>query len=195
MEGVRLLDIVQLCCRTAVTGCLEVRNGRGTGLLWLRCGEIVHAESGALRGEDAALAILTLRYGDFALRRHETAPTISISVTWESLVMRAACALDESPVRTEAELSNPAAADARSPALTAGNPALPVAAATAGEDSQMLADLVGLGETVHRLASDVGEALGLGGPVAVYGWGKAHRVMLEIGEDGSARLSTDRLEG
>jgi hypothetical protein len=29
--------------------------------------------------------------------------------------------------------------------------------------------------------------------VAVYGWGAGHRVSLEIGEDGSARLSKDPL--
>jgi hypothetical protein len=203
MEGVRLLDVVQLCCRTAATGCLEVKNGRNRGVLWFRSGEIVHAESGALRGEEAALTVLTWRYGDFTLMRNMAAPATSITTHWEGLVMRAACALDEHPVRPEEaqqgserplreEQASGGEAPAGKAAADPSTPGLPAESGT-GETGEQEAALVNLGQTVHQLARDIGETLGLGSPVAVYGWGAGHRVSLEIGEDGSARLSKDPL--
>jgi hypothetical protein len=97
LEGVRLLDVVQLCCRTVCTCCLDVKNGRQRGRLWLADGDIVHAETDGITGETAAIAILTWRYGDFAVQNHATPGKTSIASNWEELVMRAACVLDEHP--------------------------------------------------------------------------------------------------
>jgi len=204
MEGVRLLDVVQFFCRTTTTGCLQVKNGKDRGTLWLKDGAIVHAEIGRQQGEEAALVVLTWRYGDFSLQRRVEPPAVSIVTNWEGLVMRAACALDEHPVKAEGGV--PTGAAGVLPIAAAGEvvdgvtgardeaalPAEgPLASPTATE--AQTAALVHLGETVHSLARDIGEALGLGPPVAVYGWGKTHRVALVVTADGSARLETEPL--
>lgn len=202
MEGVRLLDVVQLLCRTTATGCLQVKNGKGRGALWLRDGAIVHAEAGHCQGEEAALAILTWRYGDFFLDRRAAAPAVTIAASWEGLVMRAACALDEHPVRADEEVPPgdpeglPVARVVRAPSAVVAAPGLALRSEGAGAGSPsttevQTAERLRQGETVHRLARDIGEALGLGPPIAVYGWGRAHRMALAVAPDGTARLETE----
>ena len=200
MEGVRLLDIVQLCCRAASTCCLEVKNGRHGGSLWLVDGDIVHAESGDLSGEEAAMSILTWRYGSFALHNLTTSDRATITGSWEGLVMRAACVLDETAVpSTGRQAGSAEVAEPTEPARPQTNGATSARAAptvssssSASENNQELqkVQLASHGEYVLGLARDVGMALDLGPPSAVYGRGTIRLFALEVdAEDGSARVS------
>lgn len=205
MEGVRLLDVVQLCCRTAATCALQVTNGKRRGCLWLAGGDIVHAESDELRGEDAALAILTWRGGSFVVNNRATTAETSIMTTGEQLVMRAACALDERPPTPE-DAPGPAAGEAAA-VTTSGTPTAETAmdapveeaaqaqAAAAAEEAEAARQgrIASRGEAFYGLSGDIGAALGLGPPLSVQAKGSTNRISVDVDADGSARVSAGPL--
>jgi hypothetical protein len=187
MEGVRLLDVVQLCCRTAATCSLQVTNGTRSGCLWLAGGEVVHAESGDLRGEEAALNILTWRSGNFVVNNRATTAETSITTNGEQLVMRAACALDEAKPTPTEETSDAAAGPASTEPAPAAPPSAEADEALAAAARQ--GRIAGHGETFYSLSGDIGAALGLGLPLAVHARGSTNRISVVVDQDGSARVS------
>jgi hypothetical protein len=198
MEGVRLLDVVQLCCRTAATCSLRVTNGTRSGCLWLAGGDIVHAESGGLRGEDAAMAILTWRGGSFVVDNRATTAETSITTNGERLVMLAACALDETkptaPEDEPASAPEPASAEP-APVAVPVEAALAPAAAPAGDAAEAARQsrIAGRGEVFYGLSGEIGAVFGLGLPLAVHAKGTSNRISVEVDEDGSARVSAGPL--
>ncbi len=92
----QLSDIVQLNCLGRLTSALEVRNEQEVGYIYFEEGNIVHAETGYLEGENAFYYIMTWQGGEFAVKRNMQAPRETIQKNWQSLLLEAMRRLDES---------------------------------------------------------------------------------------------------
>lgn len=92
----QLSDIVQLNCLGRLTTALEVKNEDETGVIYFDEGNIVHAETDKLEGENAFYYIMGWKGGEFSVKRNAKAPQESIKKGWQSLLLEAMRRLDES---------------------------------------------------------------------------------------------------
>src|SRR5204863_2137228 len=53
-----VVDVLQMCCLSGRGGALQMVRGTRSAIVFLRAGEIVHAETTACRGKDALLEML-----------------------------------------------------------------------------------------------------------------------------------------
>ncbi len=90
-----LPDIVQLVSVSGKTGVFTLRNGSASGEIFLRDGQIVHAASGGLVGEEAVYELAVWSEGDFVFHPNKAAPTVSIRRSNTNLLMEAARRIDE----------------------------------------------------------------------------------------------------
>jgi hypothetical protein len=88
-----LHDIIQLICIGRSTCRMHVRSGANTGLIFFRDGEIVHAESQDLHGEEAFYAILSWELGVFECDE-APAENDTIRESWDFLLMESMRRLD-----------------------------------------------------------------------------------------------------
>lgn len=95
LRRVGLQDILQLECLARSSVVLEVRAGENRGLIFVKDGQIIHAEVGEQEGEMAFNRLLALGGGEFEMRPWTEPPRSSISGSWEFLLMEAARARDE----------------------------------------------------------------------------------------------------
>jgi hypothetical protein len=98
LEAVQLADIVQMCCLTSVDGGLQLSHGGFVGHIFLRKGQVVHAEAADRKGEDALFLLLSLRQGRFDFQDDVTTTKDTISAEWEYLLIEAARRKDEQPI-------------------------------------------------------------------------------------------------
>jgi CheY-like chemotaxis protein len=115
LRRVSLPDIIQLECLAAKSSVLEVTGAGMRGRIYIKDGQITHAEVGELTGTDALNGVLCLPGGAFHLLPFEEPVQETIAGQWEFLLMEAARVRDESA--TKAEGGTPASEGA--PALTA----------------------------------------------------------------------------
>jgi DNA-binding NarL/FixJ family response regulator len=111
MRRVGLHEVLQLECLGRKSSILEIFTARTRGVIFIEDGSIVHAESGALKGEVALYGLLALQGGEFNLRPFAEPSQRTIQGHWESLLMEAARLSDESSQETPA----PDASTAESP--------------------------------------------------------------------------------
>ncbi len=123
LRRVGLQDIIQMECLARSSSILEITNAGITGRIFIETGQIVHAESGALTGEDAFNHLLALTGGQFVLKPFSEPATRSINGQWEFLLMEAARKSDET---REALAANP--------------PEVPAAATITAEAAQLETD-------------------------------------------------------
>ena len=88
-------DIIQLVSVSGKTGMFMLVRGPERGLIYLRNGRIVHAELGALTGEEAVYALAIWSTGDFQFTPGKETEATTIDKTNTSLLMEAARRLDE----------------------------------------------------------------------------------------------------
>ena len=110
-----LIDIIQLCCISKRTGCLQISRRNERGVLYLRGGQVIQALSGALEGEEAAYEIIGWSAGQFSFEDGVQPDSISIYSGWEHLVM-------EGVRRRDEKAGAQAAAEPVSPAGPPGMP-------------------------------------------------------------------------
>lgn len=91
-----LVDIIQMCCVGKRTGRLQIARRGERGVLYLRGGQIIHAASGALEGEDAAYQIIGWSAGQFSFQDGVQPDMATIQTGWEHLVMEGMRRRDES---------------------------------------------------------------------------------------------------
>lgn len=97
-------DLVHLYSLEGKRVVLEVHNGPKTGLVWFRRGEIVHAQTGSLKGEEAFFEIQSWRSGMFATRPPEDKITPTIHTSVDLLLLKGARLIQE---RTAAKKTEP----------------------------------------------------------------------------------------
>lgn len=98
LEAIKLADMVQMCCLASVDGDLQLTHGGFVGHIFLRKGQVVHADAANRIGEEALYLLLTLTQGWFEFRPDVVVEQESISAEWEYLLIEAARCKDELPV-------------------------------------------------------------------------------------------------
>jgi Domain of unknown function (DUF4388) len=90
------VEVVQFKCLSGATTALDFsrRNGPG-GRVWFARGEIIHAETGTMRGEEALIDMINWPGGSIVEVSVPPPAEQSIRECWTSLLMRAAHAADE----------------------------------------------------------------------------------------------------
>jgi two-component system, chemotaxis family, protein-glutamate methylesterase/glutaminase len=96
LRRVGLVDVIQLECLCRHSSVLEIKSSRRKGVIYIEDGTIIHAQCGTLVGQEALNKMLRLSRGEFRLRSYVAPPERSFDGSWESTLMEAARARDES---------------------------------------------------------------------------------------------------
>jgi CheY-like chemotaxis protein len=96
MRQVGLQEVLQMECLSRKSSLLEIFTSGSKGRVFIRDGDIIHAEFGTLEGEVALYGLLALQGGEFNLKSFTAPPRVTISGPYEFLLMEAARLRDES---------------------------------------------------------------------------------------------------
>src|SRR5919108_369740 len=89
ISGFGLSDIIQLNAQNRFSGCIEVHYEGRRGLVFMRDGEIVHAEHGGIVGEAAFYEILSWPGGRFSLQENLATTRSTIQKSCQFLILEA----------------------------------------------------------------------------------------------------------
>lgn len=95
LRKVSLPDVIQMECLAVNSSILEVTGAGLRGRLYIKEGQIIHADVGELTGVEALNNIMCLPGGSFQLHPYTDPGRETISGQWEFLLMEAARARDE----------------------------------------------------------------------------------------------------
>lgn len=95
LRRVGLQDVLQMECLARNSSLLKISAGSIQGAVYVKDGQIIHAQSGNRSGEDAFNYLLSLAGGEFDVKPFVSPPTQSITGSWEFLLMEAARKRDE----------------------------------------------------------------------------------------------------
>jgi Domain of unknown function (DUF4388) len=96
LKELPLPDIIQLVSVSGKTGVFALRRaGEGSGEIYLRGGQIVHATVGELRGEEAVYELAIWPEGEFVFTPGQESDTTTIQKSNTNLLMEAARRIDE----------------------------------------------------------------------------------------------------
>jgi len=93
--GIGLTDVIQIHSHNRFSGCIGVESARGTGHLFFRDGEVVHAEQGGRSGEEAFCDILEWPPGRYRLQPNVATTRATIQKSSQHLLLDAHRLLDE----------------------------------------------------------------------------------------------------
>ena len=110
LRRVGLHDVIQMECLSRHSLILDVSAGLGRGQIYIRDGNIIHAQIGEQTGQAAFNSILALKGGEFSFRPFAEPPAVTIEGSWEFLVMEASRQSDEQSGALE-PLAEPPAPD------------------------------------------------------------------------------------
>lgn len=96
VQSKSLVDLVQLECISQSSSVLRITNGPLTGRIWINNGELIDAETEALRGEEAFQRILAWRTGNFESLPAEPDRPRTIFKSYNAVLLESAQAFDES---------------------------------------------------------------------------------------------------
>jgi hypothetical protein len=83
-----VLDLLQMCCLSGRSGAVQIVKAMGNGIVYLRDGKIVHAESATARGSEALREIVAWAQVEFAYDSSIRAPE-TISMPWDEALLQA----------------------------------------------------------------------------------------------------------
>ncbi len=95
LKELPLPDIIQLVSVSGKTGAFTLKSGDSTGQIYLRDGQIVHADVGELSGEEAVYELAIWTEGDFVFTPGREVETTTIQKSNTNLLMEAARRIDE----------------------------------------------------------------------------------------------------
>ena len=95
LRRVGLQDVLQMECLARHSVLLKVQAGHTQGNVFVKDGQIVHAQCGGRVGEDAFNYLMALAGGEFDVQAFVEPPERTISGSWEFLLMEAARKRDE----------------------------------------------------------------------------------------------------
>jgi len=96
LTSINLADIIQLVSNSRQTGRFVLTRGSGqTGYIYLKGGEIVHAEVEEFSGEDAIFTLISWSDGEFVIEEGEFGVPTTVQRPITSLLMEAARRIDE----------------------------------------------------------------------------------------------------
>ena len=166
LRKIGLEDILQMECLSRHTSLLEVTAGGERGRIYIRSGQLVHAEFGQQSGEAALNHLLALRGGEFHHAPYTEPPKRTLEGSWEFLLMEAARHRDETAAASDEPM------DIRVPA-TPAHPMAPspvqeiVVASPAGEvlyerGSTAARDRAAILKVLYNVAQRLGSPSGVG---------------------------------
>lgn len=82
-----VVDVLQMCCLSRRNGALQLVKEAKSGLIFLRGGKIVHAETTTARGRDALLEMVSWEFIEFAYERSVRPPLETITATWHDVLI------------------------------------------------------------------------------------------------------------
>jgi hypothetical protein len=141
IAGLGLADVIQLDVLNQFSGCIDVQYEDLRGLLFLKDGEVVHAEQGELVGEDAFYEILSWPGGHFSHKQNVATTRSTITKSCHFLILEAHRLLDERrAARTDPQPQPPAPqAQPRAPQAPPAAPPPPQPASASGILEQLRA--------------------------------------------------------
>jgi hypothetical protein len=95
VQSKSLVDIIQLECLSQSSSTLKVTQGPLSGKIWFLAGDVIDAECGDLRAEDAFRKVLGWKTGSFEILPAEPDRTRTIFVSYQGLLLESVQALDE----------------------------------------------------------------------------------------------------
>jgi Domain of unknown function (DUF4388) len=95
LKHLHLADVIQLISVSGKTGLFHLKRGDTAGLLYLKDGNIVHAEVGDIKGEDAVYELAIWDDGEFYFEPDIEPKVRSINKSNTNLLMEAARRMDE----------------------------------------------------------------------------------------------------
>ncbi len=96
IEGIQVTDIIQINCISRLSSAVYINDSNREGAVFFENGEIVHAQTDTLEGEQALKDILSWQSGSFSTKRNTAAPKRSIVKKWEQLLIESLVSIDES---------------------------------------------------------------------------------------------------
>lgn len=84
-----VVDVLQMCCLSRRNGAVQIVKDETSGLVFLRGGRIVHAETTAARGQDALFEMVAWEFIEFAYDRSVRPPVETITAPWNELLIEA----------------------------------------------------------------------------------------------------------
>ncbi|MDQ6861221.1 MAG: DUF4388 domain-containing protein, partial [Verrucomicrobiota bacterium] len=100
------LDVIQMCCLTRRSGAIQLVRGEYAAVVFLRSGNVVHAELEAVDGAAALAEIVTWDAVEFAYDYAMRPPVDSIKLPWDEAIAVAVGAAS-TPRLTESSQSVP----------------------------------------------------------------------------------------
>jgi hypothetical protein len=95
LKHLQLADVIQLISVSGKTGMFHLKKEQHTGLIYLKDGNIVHAELDEIKGEEAVYELAIWNDGEFNFEPDVEPETRTISKSNTNLLMEAARRLDE----------------------------------------------------------------------------------------------------
>jgi uncharacterized protein DUF4388 len=95
IAGLGLADVIQLDVVNQFSGCIDVQYEDLRGLLFLKDGEVVHAEQGRFAGEEAFYEILSWPGGHFGHKQNVATTRSTIAKSCHFLILEAHRLMDE----------------------------------------------------------------------------------------------------
>src|SRR6185436_15709129 len=84
-----VVDILQMCCLSRRGGAIQMVKGTRSAIVFLRSGQIVHAETTACRGKDALLEMMSWEFVEFAYDGSVRPPVETIRAPWDGVLIEA----------------------------------------------------------------------------------------------------------
>jgi CheY-like chemotaxis protein len=97
-----VLDVLQMCCLSRRSGAVQIVKQTRSGIVYLRDGKIVHAETATARGTEALLEIAAWDLVEFAYDPSVRAPE-TISMSWDETLIQAVVRHKEKKLQEGAE--------------------------------------------------------------------------------------------
>jgi CheY-like chemotaxis protein len=95
LQDLLLTDVIQMNCLGKAHSSLSIRSGAREGKIYFKDGNIIHAETGGVVGEEAFFQILTWPEGTFLSKRNESPKERTINGDWQFLIMEGLRIADE----------------------------------------------------------------------------------------------------
>ncbi|MEP7014781.1 MAG: DUF4388 domain-containing protein [Verrucomicrobiota bacterium] len=84
-----VVDVLQMCCLSQRGGAIQMVRETRSGIVFLRGGQIVHAETTACRGKDALLEMIAWEFVEFAYDGTVRPPVETIPSPWDGALIEA----------------------------------------------------------------------------------------------------------
>lgn len=85
----QVVDVLQMCCLSRRSGAVQMVKEEANGLVFLRKGKIVHAETTTVRGSEALFEIVNWKDVEFAYEDSVRSPVETITGVWTEILIDA----------------------------------------------------------------------------------------------------------